>query len=54
MCRLMHGYDAWVGYIHVQNIFFIDVKDRDSLKYVQDKYYNPTYIQDKDCNMEIV
>jgi hypothetical protein len=36
------------------NIFFIDVKDRGILEDVLDKYYNPTYVQDKYCKMDIV
>jgi hypothetical protein len=38
----------------VGNIVVIDVKDRGSLQYVQDKYYKPTYVQKKYCKMEIV
>jgi hypothetical protein len=32
---------------HVGNIFVINVKYRESLQDVQDKYYKPTNVQDK-------
>jgi len=38
----------------VGNIVVIDIKDRGSLQYFQDKYYKPTDVQDKNCKMEIV
>jgi len=36
------------------NIVVIDVKDKGSLKYVQNKYYKPTEVQNKYFKMDIV